>query len=82
MKAHLDLLRRFSLTDLMLDLFGVIDPSFLLWSVLAYVLARSVSKVMARAELYRHVWHAARFDVALCVCLLASLILVSKEFVS
>jgi hypothetical protein len=82
MKAPLDLLRRFSLTDLTLDLFGGIVPSFLLWSVLAYVLARSVSKVVTRGELYRHVWHAARFDVALYVCVLASLVLVSKEFVS
>ena len=62
-----------------LDLFGVIVPSLLLWSVVAYLLARAVSKVIARAGLYRHVWHAALFDFALYVCLLASLVFLSKE---
>jgi uncharacterized protein DUF1656 len=65
-----------------LDLFGVIVPSLLLWSVLAYGLARILSKVIARAGLYRHVWHAALFDFALYVCVLASLVFISKEFVS
>jgi hypothetical protein len=65
-----------------LDLFGVIVPSLLLWGVLAYVLARIVSKLIARAGLYRHVWHAALFDFALYVCLVASLLFVSKEFLS
>jgi Protein of unknown function (DUF1656) len=65
-----------------LDLFGVIVPSLLLWGVLAYVLARIVSKVIAQAGLYRHVGHAALFDFALYVCLLASLVFVSKELLS
>jgi hypothetical protein len=65
-----------------LDLFGVIVPSLLLWGVLAYVLARIVSRVIARAGLYRHVWHAALFDFSLYVCLVASLAFVSKEFLS
>jgi hypothetical protein len=65
-----------------LDLFGVIVPSLLLWGVLAFVLARIVSKVIARAGLYRHVWHAALFDFALYVCVVASLVFVSKEFLS
>jgi Protein of unknown function (DUF1656) len=65
-----------------LDLFGVIVPSLLLWSVLAYVLMRIVSKLVARAGLYRHVWHAALFDFAIYVCLVGSLVFVSKEFLS
>jgi hypothetical protein len=65
-----------------LDLFGVIVPSFLLWSVAAYVLARAVSEVIARAGLYRYVWHPALFDFALYVCFVASLVFVSKEFMS
>ena len=65
-----------------LDLFGVIVPSLLLWGVVAYVLARAVSKLIARARLYRHVWHSALFDFALYVCLIASLVFVSKEFLS
>jgi hypothetical protein len=65
-----------------LDLFGVIVPSLLLWGVAAYVLARAVSKLMTRAGVYRHVWHGALFDFAIYVCLLASLVFASKEFLS
>jgi hypothetical protein len=65
-----------------LDLFGVIVPSLLLWSVLAYFLARAVSKAMERIGLYRHVWHPALFDFSLYVCILPSLVFTSKEFFS
>jgi len=65
-----------------LDLFGVIVPSVLLWGVLAYVLARAVSRLMGRIGLYRHVWHPALFDFALYVCIVASLVIASKEFLS
>jgi uncharacterized membrane protein len=62
-----------------LDLFGVIVPSLLLWSVIAYVLLRIASKLIARVGLYRRIWHPALFDVALYICLVASLVFVSKE---
>jgi Protein of unknown function (DUF1656) len=65
-----------------LDLFGVIVPSLLLWSLLAYVLARSVSRIMTRAGLYRHVWHPALFDFALYVCIVTSLVFASRELLS
>lgn len=65
-----------------LDLFGVLVPSLLLWSVVAYALARLVSTLIARAGLYRRIWHPALFDVALYVCLIASFVFVSKEFLS
>jgi hypothetical protein len=65
-----------------LDLFGVIVPSFLLWAVVAYALARVASKLFARTGLYRHVWHPALFDFALYVCLVASLVFTSKEIFS
>ena len=52
-----------------LDLFGVIVPSLLLWNVVAYVLARGISKVGTRAGLYRHVWHAALFEFGLYICI-------------
>ncbi|MFK4507756.1 DUF1656 domain-containing protein [Bradyrhizobium daqingense] len=65
-----------------LDLFGVIVPSLLLWCVVAYVLARIISKALAWAGLYRHVWHAALFDFSLYVSLVAGFVLVSKELVS
>ena len=65
-----------------LDLFGVIVPSLLLWSVIAYVIARIVSRIMRRTGLYRHVWHAALFEFALYVSVVTSLVFVSKEFFS
>ena len=65
-----------------LDLFGVIVPSLLLWSVIAYLLARIISKVIARVGLYRRIWHPALFDFSLYVCLVASLVFTSKEFFS
>jgi hypothetical protein len=65
-----------------LDLFGVIVPSLLLWSVLAYFLARIVSKLMGRISLYRHVWHPALFDFAIYVSIVTGLVFASKEFLS
>ena len=65
-----------------LDLFGVIVPSLLLWSVVAYLLARVVSKLMARAGVYRWIWHPALFDFALFICLVTGLVVASKEFFS
>jgi uncharacterized protein DUF1656 len=65
-----------------LDLFGVLVPSLLLWSVLAYVVARATSKAMERIGLYRHVWHPALFDFALFVCIVTSFVFASKEFFS
>ena len=65
-----------------LDLFGVLVPSLVLWSVLAFALARIFSKLIARAGLYRRIWHPALFDFALYVCLVASLVFVSTEFFS
>jgi uncharacterized protein DUF1656 len=65
-----------------LDLFGVIVPSLVLWSVLAYFIARSVSKVMTRTNVYRHIWHPALFDFALFVCIVTSLVFASRELLS
>jgi hypothetical protein len=65
-----------------LDLFGVIIPSLLLWSVVAYVLARGVSKGAGRIGLYRHIWHPVLFDFAVYVCIVTSLVFASKEFFS
>ena len=65
-----------------LDLFGVIVPSLLLWSVTSYLLSRIISKVIARVGLYRRIWHPALFDFSLYVCLVASLVFTSKEFFS
>jgi Protein of unknown function (DUF1656) len=65
-----------------LDLFGVLVPSLLLWSVIAFALARIASRLIARAGLYRRIWHPALFDFALFICLVASLVFASKEYFS
>ena len=65
-----------------LDLFGVIVPSLLLWSVAAYFLARAASRLLARAGVYRYVWHPALFDFALFLCIVTSLVFASREFLS
>jgi hypothetical protein len=65
-----------------LDLFGVLVPSLLLWSVIAFALARIASKLIARAGLYRRIWHPALFDFSLYICLVAGLVFISTEFLS
>ena len=65
-----------------LDLFGVLVPSLLLWCVVAFVLARIISRLITRVGLYRLIWHPALFDFALYVCLVTSLVFASKEFFS
>lgn len=65
-----------------IDLFGVLVPSLVLWSVLAYLLARIISRLIARVGLYRRIWHPALFDFSLFVCLVASLVFTSKELFS
>ena len=65
-----------------IDLFGVLVPSLVLWSVVAYLLARIISRLIARVGLYRRIWHPALFDFSLFVCLVASLVFTSKEFFS
>ena len=65
-----------------LDLFGVIVPSLVLWSVIAFLLARTASRFIAWAGLYRYVWHPALFDFALFVSLVAGSVFLSREFLS
>jgi len=65
-----------------LDLFGVLVPSLTLWSVLAFVIARLISKLIARADFYRQIWHPALFDFALYVCLVTGLVFAAKEVLS
>jgi len=65
-----------------IDLFGVLVPSLLLWCVVAFVLARIISRLIARAGLYRRIWHPALFDFAFYVCLVTGLVFALKEIFS
>ena len=48
----------------------------------AGVLDTRASKLIARAGLYRRIWHPALFDFALFICVVAGLVFASKELLS
>ncbi len=56
-----------------LSLWGVLFPPLLPMVVLALVVSRLLSSVLARRGLYRLVWHRALFDVSVFVVLLGAL---------
>jgi hypothetical protein len=53
-----------------LDIGGVFVPSLLLAALIAFGLTTVVRLSLRRLHLYRFVWHAGLFDVALFVVLL------------
>lgn len=53
-----------------LNLGGVFVPSLLVAAVMAFCLTSIVRLTLRRLHLYRFVWHAGLFDVALFVVLL------------
>ena len=57
-------------------------PTVVLMFVLGALATWAVDRVLAYTGLYRHVWHAALFDFAIYICLVASLAFASKEFFS
>ena len=52
-----------------LDIGGVFVPYLLLIAVVAFVLSLVLRTAMRRLSLYRFVWHAGLFDVALFLVL-------------
>lgn len=50
-----------------LDIYGVLMPPILIWTVLALAATGSLRLVMGRFGLYRFVWHKPLFDLALLV---------------
>ena len=53
-----------------IDIYGVLVPSLLLWIIIAYVFSAILRRLMQRFDLYRLVWHRALFDLAIYVILL------------
>jgi hypothetical protein len=53
-----------------LDIGGVFVPSLLVAAMIAFCLSTAVRLGLRRLQLYRFVWHAGLFDVALFVVLL------------
>ena len=55
------------------NLYGVFIPTLLLMMLLAYLLASGLQLLLARAGVYRHVWHPPLFNLAVYVLLLGGL---------
>jgi hypothetical protein len=55
------------------SLYGIYFPPLLLLVIPALLVSRVFSAVMARAGIYRFVWHPALFDFSLFVIVLGSL---------
>lgn len=62
------------------DVVGVFMPELLVWMLLAYCIQFFLGKVLARAGLYRYVWHRSVFDLALYIVLLGMVVFVSHSF--
>ena len=52
-----------------INLFGVLLPPLLVWTAMALLVSALVRYLLARAGLYRFVWHRPLFDVSLLIIL-------------
>ena len=57
-----------------LDLYGVFVPSLLAWGAIAVALTMLLRTMLRQAGLYRFIWHAALFDLAVFVIMLGAVI--------
>lgn len=55
------------------NLYGVFIPTLLLLMLIAYLLMSALQLLLARAGVYRHVWHPPLFNLAVYVLLLGGL---------
>jgi protein-S-isoprenylcysteine O-methyltransferase Ste14 len=62
------------------SLYGIYFPPLLLLALLAFVVSRLCSRVLARTGFYRHVWHPALFDFSLYVIVLGSLVFIGSHW--
>jgi hypothetical protein len=51
------------------DVFGVLLPPLLVWVGVALVISAGLRWVLARAGVYRFVWHRPLFDLCLLIIL-------------
>jgi len=56
-----------------LEFQGIFFPTLLIILIIAAAIYWLLDGVLARAGLYRHVWHASLFRVCLFVCLFSAL---------
>ncbi|WP_018259513.1 DUF1656 domain-containing protein [Methylobacterium sp. WSM2598] len=63
-----------------LDLYGVFLPALLVQAVIAFALSLVLRRLIARAGLYRLVWHRPLFDAALTVTCLGAVVALAPRF--
>lgn len=64
------------------DLYGVLCPPLLIWLGLAFAISMPLRWGLTKLGLYKLVWHAALFDIALLVILLGAISLFMNFIVS
>ncbi|PZQ50141.1 MAG: hypothetical protein DI556_08725 [Rhodovulum sulfidophilum] len=62
-----------------LDIYGVFVPTLAVMALASFVLSRIASRILARAGLYRFVWHRPLFDLALYVIVLGGAFLLLQR---
>jgi hypothetical protein len=62
------------------SLYGIYVPPLLLLMLPALLVSRVLGSVLARAGLYRLVWHPALFDLSLFVIVLGGLSFLASNF--
>ena len=60
-----------------IDLYGVFVSPLVIWVVIALPLTALLRRLLARAGLYRFVWHRPLFDLALLVMMVYGVVSVS-----
>ncbi|MDT3377731.1 DUF1656 domain-containing protein [Labrys portucalensis] len=65
-----------------IDIFGVYVPSLMILALVAIIANLLLRSVLARAGVYRLVWHRSLFDLALFVIVLSGLFSIFQRFVS
>ena len=61
-----------------IDLYGVFVSPLLLWVAIALPLTALLRRLLARAGLYRFVWHRPLFDLALLVMMVYGVVSLSS----
>jgi hypothetical protein len=64
-----------------IDIYGVFLPAVLILMLVSYLLCLVVTRLFARAGLYRFVWHRSIFDLAIYVIVLGIVVIVSHRLI-
>lgn len=65
-----------------IDIFGVYVPNLMILALAALIASLPIRSLLARAGIYRLVWHRSLFDLALFVIVLSGLFSILQRFMS